>query len=94
MQIEANVSLALHGRGFVDSSEGRLRVAVRLRDPTGDTALRSAAIVRTSTKSHGRVTVLEVDRRGESVVVEVPRQVVAAKGGMSIVSFDIVADFE
>lgn len=91
LQIEADVSLELHGRGFVSGSEGHLRVVVRLRDPTGERALRSAAITRASS-DHGRVTVIEVDRLGECVVVAVPRQ--TAKVQTSNVSFGIVARFE
>ncbi len=91
LQIEANVSLALHGRGFVGGSEGHLRVVVRLRDPTGERTLTSAAITHASS-DRGRVAVIEVDRVGECVVVAVPRQ--AANVQTSNASFGIVARFE
>ena len=89
LRIQANVSLTLHGRGFV-GSQGYLRVALRLRDPTGERSLRSAAIVGGSDDG---VAVTEVDGSGESVAVQVPRR--SADGGHTrTVSFAVVGRFE
>ena len=93
LHIEANVSLVLHGRGFVGTGDC-LRVVVRLRDPAGERSLKSASI---TGSIGGRVTIAEVDSAGESVAVEVPRAVAAQApaGGTSIVvSFSIVAQLQ
>lgn len=89
LRIQANVSLRLHGRGFV-GTQGYLRVALRLRDPAGERSLRSAAIVG---GSNDGVAVTEVDGSGESVAVQVPRSSVDG-GHTRTVSFAIVARFE
>ena len=60
LHIEANVSLVLHGRGFVGTGDC-LRVVVRLRDPAGERSLKSASI---TGSIGGRVTIAEVDSAG------------------------------
>jgi hypothetical protein len=72
----ANVSLILHGRGFVATSGG-LRVVVRLRDPLGHKILQSAVV---SAVVGGQVAVVEIDGVGESVAVVVSRSTVHVEG--------------
>lgn len=76
LHLVANVSLMLHGRGFVATSGG-LRVVVRLRDPLGHKILQSAVV---SAVVGGQVAVVEIDGVGESVAVVVSRSIVQVEG--------------
>ena len=70
LQLMVNVSLVLHGRGYV-SAEGGLLLAVRLRDPEGRRSLQSATVV---DRNAGRqVALRNVDSTGENVVLEISR---------------------
>jgi hypothetical protein len=82
-----NVTLGLHGRGFVNTHG--LRVVMRLRDPNGQKAISSAAI---SSSSNSQVAVAQVDKVAETVTVEVPRQLIA-RGRTTKVSFSVVVHF-
>jgi hypothetical protein len=88
LHIQTNISLVLHGRGFV-STPNHLKVVLRLRDPTGERSLRSA-VIRSITG--GQVTLSEVDSVGECVVAEVPKSGVQ-RSTDGTVSFTVVAHF-
>lgn len=88
LRLVANVTLVLHGRGFV-AAGGGLAVALRLRDPSGQRLLRSATIAGTPPSA---VTVVDVDTMGETVVVEVARaSVQAPRDDTRTVSFILAA---
>lgn len=87
LQFVCNVTLVLHGRGFVD--DRGVRLMVRLRDPDGKTSLQSATL---SGSSDRQVAVTKVDSSAETVTVEVPRQLITASR-ITRVSFGIVAHF-
>ena len=71
LRLVVNVTLVLHGRGFVSKKvDGGLDLVFRLRDPTGRGALGSASISGNSSRT---VAVTQVDTVGESVTVNVLR---------------------
>ena len=105
--MQANVSLVMHGRGFIaaaaTTTQACLRVVVRLRDPAGERSLRSAAMISSNSGAHGHATTIEIDHAGDSVAVliEVPRRTAAAVAGpgnkstaAATISFSIVAEFQ
>lgn len=69
LQLVVNVTLSLHGRGFV--LDGGLLLAIRLRDPDGKRPLRSAKVVGSNADS--QVKVRNVDGAGENVALEIAR---------------------
>ena len=71
LQLVVNVSLVLHGRGFVLAEDGLL-LAIRLRDPEGSRSLRFAKVV-DSNISGPQVMVRDVDSAGENVAVQISR---------------------
>ena len=88
--METNISLILHGRGFV-TTHSCLKVVVRLRDPTG---LRSVHSAEVTGSTGGKVTLASVDHAG-NVAVEVARA--ADRGSTrsaSTVSFNVVAQLQ
>jgi hypothetical protein len=90
LMMETNISLILHGRGFV-TTHSCLKVVVRLRDPTG---LRSVHSAEVTGSTGGKVTLASVDHAG-NVAVEVARA--ADRGSTrsaSTVSFNVVAQLQ
>lgn len=92
LRMMVNVSLVLHGRGFVAANSTGLRLALRLRDPAGQGVIQSAAVANVV---GGHVAGTEIDTVGESVVVVISNPRLKGSTAVSAaphtVSFSLVA---
>ena len=88
LRLVCNVTLALHGRGFVD--DDGMTLMLRLRDPEGTRLVSQASV---ESIHGGSATVGKVDGDSETIEVKVrPRE--HAKGLRTETSFSVVAVFE